>query len=270
MYKKLILLGTIMIISFGNAEEQIKVKNQVINPNEQVQCFLQMLSSTNLLERQKLFPDGITSEFVLKAKLNDFKEESGGNSEFIAQLLFFKVNANNEMEKLLPLYIMEQLNISKTDQYAGIIPYIGTTNDVMKAEIYEWLENIDYDQKKHSYQFNHYKNLIQKNMYTKNMELVKYMYTTSPESALSTFANINFSKYKAKSLMDKTKYSDKSKTIKVLADNTEWWIQLYILELMSQKPKLIVPEIIKEFELSNNYIVSNMVQKIQNEQINFE
>lgn len=260
MLRRISSCGIILAALLGTAMARQDTKRISIKPNKEVQSFLHALSSTNLQERQKLFPARTKEEF--KEKLRGIEEMSGGPQGLVAQLLYFRVRAKSTMEAMMPVVIIEQLGISRANQAAGILPYLETGDASVLKEAYEWLEGIDYNRATKKYDLSRYKETIRNNRADVPLGLIKYMYQKDAESGLSILATVYLKKDEAKALVDKVKAQDEPKVLEQLSHRTEWWAHLYVAEKMRRNPKLRSSGVMERLKKSKHPLVQEAVQEI--------
>jgi hypothetical protein len=96
-------------------------------------------------------------------------------------------------------------------------------------------------------------------------KFVKYMYTKSPEEALSSVTSVYLDKDEAKTLVDQVQSEDEAQAVDRLSKRPEWWAKLYAAEKMKQNHKLRDPELMKQLKKSNDPVVSATIQEIEDE-----
>ena len=180
--------------------------------------------------------------------------------------MYFKMQAENMREAILSFAIMSQLNFSPADVISGLMPWLETIDksDLHETEVSEVLANYDYDQKTDSFDFEHYEEIIRKrkpDIYPQ--ALVRYMYMRSPETALSTIANVYFTQQEAGELMEQVRNKDDAEVVKSFSDRQEWWVNIYAFGKMMQNPKLRDEEWIKALKQSENALLSETVREIE-------
>ena len=262
MFRRITCFGVFLAAVLNMAFAQPNAKVIPIKPNEKVQSFLHAMSSTNLLEQQKLFPAGTTEE-EFKKKLTELKEMAGGVQEFVVQLLYFRVHAKTTKEAMMPIVVIQRLEISQDDQVAGVLPYLETDNKSVLKESYEWLEGIDYNRKTRKYEFNRHEDTIREKKSDVPAGLVKYMYTKSPDSALSAMANVYLKKDEAKALMNEARDKDEAKALDLLSKRSEWWVHFYVAEKMRKNPKSRSSVVLDRLKKSKHPLVQKAIKEIE-------
>ncbi len=267
MIKKLVFLGIIFTALFAIAMGQQAVRNIPAKPNEEAQSFLRILSSPDLNERKKLFPEGAT-ESDLKEKLFELQSKAGGAQKLVGQLFHYSLHAKSTREAMLPGFIIEQLRVSKDDQIRGLLPYLESDDEHVLKKAYNWLGGIDhlgYNRStcKYDFDFNQYENIIRQNKSGVPQGLVKYMYTRSSDTALLTMENVYLERDAAEVLQREVNSKDEASLLNALSKRPEWWIQLYVAEKMEQEPKLRDLELIEQLKKSSHTIVREVVKEIE-------
>lgn len=263
MLYRIRLMVLLLAVSSGGVVAEQNAEEFPIKPNQEVQSILQALISTNAQERQKMFPAGTEEEF--KETLISIQEKAGGVQELVQQLLYFSVHAQDTRQGMLPLVLVEQLNISEDDRVAAIVPLLNTGDQSVLKQAYEWLQVVDFDSETQEFRFNRYENVLHRKSADVPKGLIKYMYATSPDAALSNLATVYLDKDEAKVLVNQVKSEDEVQTVDRLSKRPEWWAKLYAAEKMKQNPKLRDPELIEQLKKSKNPVVSATVQEIEDE-----
>lgn len=263
MLYRIRLLVLLLAVTSGGVVAEQNSEEFSIKPNQEVQSLLQALSSANAQERQKMFPAGTEEEF--KETLISIQEKAGGVQELVRQLLYFSVHAQDTRQGMLPLVLVEQLNISEDDRVAAIIPLLNTRDQSVLKQAYEWLQVVDFDSETQEFRFSRHENVLRRKSVDVPNGLIKYMYAKSPDAALSSLANVYLDKDEAKALVDQVKGEDEVLAVVRLSKRPEWWAKLYAAEKMKQNPKLRDPDLIEQLKKCNNPVVSATIQEIEGE-----
>lgn len=258
---RILLMLLAMFSTAALAEQQ--GQNITIAPDGAVQSFLKSLSSTNTPKRQNV--SSPETEKDLSQKLIELQEKAGGTQELVRQLLYFGAQSKSTREGMLPWVIIEQMKISQDDIRSALIRCLEADDRELLKEVHEWLEGIDYDRSAKRYAFASYEKVIQDARSGIPQGLVKYMYETSPDAALSSMASVYLAKDEAKALADQVRGEDEAQAVDRLSRRPEWWAKLYAAEKMKQNPKLRDPELMKRLKKSKNPAVSAAIQEIEGE-----
>ena len=89
------------------------------------------------------------------------------------------------------------------------------------------------------------------------------MYAKSPESALSSMANVYLKKDEAKMLTDKINDTDEAECLDQLSQRSEWWVQFYVAEKIRQNPKLRSSTVIERLKKSRHFLVQEDIKEIE-------
>lgn len=214
------------------------------------------------------------SKDELAARLNMLKEEIGNdNIRLVYELICYKSQAKGMAEGMLPAMIFNTIVIPKEDIFWGIMPYLNCC-DVKKSKIaYETLLLLE-DVKVFQKSFLFYEEMLKKYDKKIPLSLIDYMYSKSPELALSTMSNVYMTKESAAELMRQIKttpdwktlsrYSDKNVSVDPqillsLSKRPEWWIQLYVAKRIWKSALPFPPEILKNLEQSQHPLVVQAV-----------
>ena len=171
------------------------------------------------------------------------------NVKLTQELICYKSQAKGVAESMLPALIIKDMKIHKEDIFWGVMPLLDCNDMKKRQEAYEVLEifeNVEVHQKKFSF----YEEMLKKYDEKIPLSLIDHMYSESPETALSTMANVYMTKENAAELMHqvrttpdwKTKpgwFSDKDivsdpQTMVTLSKRSEWWILLYVAKRMQK------------------------------------
>ncbi|MFO7535525.1 MAG: hypothetical protein R6X19_07575 [Kiritimatiellia bacterium] len=96
--------------------------------------------------------------------------------------------------------------------------------------------------------------------------LVGYMYKSDPKAAVMSLSRVYGNKATEPELVDKLK-GDPKAGLQAFADQPEWWVRLYVAEMMQKHPQLRDPAILKKLEQDPHPLVretaSNVKIKLQ-------
>ncbi|MDI6774690.1 MAG: hypothetical protein QME60_04745 [Verrucomicrobiota bacterium] len=260
LYRIRLLVAFFVVLSGGAWAEQ-QARGIPIQPNQEVQSFLHALSSTNAQERQNIFHAGTQEEF--SQKLAELRDKAGGTQKFVLQLLYFSEHARSTRQGMLPLVLVEQMNISASDRVAAIVPLLETDDQSVLKIAYEWLEVIDFDGNAQQFKFNRYRDAIRDSGTNVPQGLVKYMYTKSPDAALSSLATVYLDRDEAKSLIDQVRGEDDARAVDRLSQRREWWAHLYVVAMMEKNPSLRTPELLRKLEQDPDPLVREKMSKLR-------
>lgn len=164
---------------------------------------------------------------------------------------------------MLPWVIIEQMNISQDDIRSALIPCLETDDRELVREVHEWLEGVDYDRSAKRYAFASYEKVIRDARNGIPQGLVKYMYDTSPDAALSSMAAVYLDKDAAKALVDQVKSEDDAQAVDHLSKRPEWWAKLCAAEKLRKNPKLRTPTVLDRLKKSDHHLVQEAIKKIE-------
>lgn len=257
------LLVLLLAFSSGGVVAEQNAEEYSIKPNQEVQSLLQALSSTNAQERQKMFPAGTEEEF--KETLISIQEKAGGVQELVRQLLYFSAHAQDTRQGMLPLVLVEQLNISEDDRVAAIVPLLNTGDQSVLKQAYEWLQVVNFDSEAQEFRFSRHENVLRRKSVDVPKGLIKYMYAKSPDAALSSLANVYLGNDEAKALVDQVKGEGNAHAVQRLSQRPEWWAHLYVAAMMEKDPSLRTPELVEKLETDTNPLVRDKVSKLKDQ-----
>ena len=260
MLHQIRLLVAVFVVLSGGALAEQQAGGIPIQPNQEVQSFLHALSSTNAQERQKIFPAGTQEEF--SQKLAELQDKAGGAQKFVLQLLYFSAHARSTRQGMLPLVLVDKLNISADDRVAAIVPLLDTGDQAVLEQAYEWLQVVDFDGEAQEFRFSRYENVLHREAADVPKGLIRYMYAKSPDAALSSLATVYLDKDAAKALVDHVKSEDDAQAVDQLSQRPEWWAQLYVAEKLRKNPKLRSTHVLERIKGSHHPLVKEKVAEI--------
>jgi len=229
-----------------------------IIPDAAVQQFLTALASTNVQERQSMFSGLTKSQY--EDKLAELQAGVGGPKAFVLQLLYRRAHARSAMEAMVPLSIVQQLGISETDQAAALIPYLETDNDTIHRRVRSWLSILDYRREEGTYDFSRYTGVIRETKSALPMGLVRYMYETSPKTALPIVADLYLDDDGCQVLLADLEHGETVDTLRRLAESDQWWIQLYVVETIRRTPEIRASSIVSQLEDAEHPLVQDAIR----------
>jgi hypothetical protein len=259
LYRIRLLVAFSVVLSGGALAEQ-RTGGLPIQPNQEVQSFLHALSSTNAQERRKVFPVGEQEEF--RQKLAELQDKAGGAQKFVLQLLYFSAHARSMRQGMLPLVVVDELNISADDRAAAIVPLLDTGDQAVLEQAYEWLQVVDFDGETRELRFSRHENVLRRETADVPKGLIRYMYATSPDAALSSLATVYLDKDAAKALVDRVKGENDAQAVDHLSQRPEWWAQLYVAEKLRKNPKLHSVHVLERIKGSDHPLVKEKVAEI--------
>jgi hypothetical protein len=264
MFRTVIFLTTLIVAAeslctglaiVGKAAEDI-----FINPNEKVQSFLHSLASTNLQERRKLFSGGTEEE--LQQKYAEVQEIAGGTEQLIAQLLYCRVHAKTMEEAIVPLFVAEQLGLSKDDIAEGLLPYLESDDRSVVKEASEWLGGTDRALGIEA-DLSRYEKILREKQGEAPMGLLRYMFDRDPQAAVVTVARVYGGPDVPETEVAAKVKSGVKESVDYFAGRPEWWAHLYVAAMMEKEPYLRTPEMIEKLEQDPDPLVREKVSAVK-------
>jgi len=235
-----------------------KSEHQGIVPNPAIQSFLKTLVSTN--EQQVL---GSTEE-AIREKFKELRKMAGQDKDLVLQLLYFNANAKNEKEYWLTWAIVDQLGISN-EIFAEVgFNMLDATNDTTRKLAYNCLTRADHNPQG-GVDFSRHENILREKKQNPPQGLIRYMYWRDLQAAVLSMARIYGDKIAEAEFAEKLK-GDWKAVLQSRADRPEWWVRLYVAEMMNKYPHLRDPAILKKLEKDDNPLVKEKVAEMKSGQ----
>ncbi|MDA3800495.1 MAG: hypothetical protein PF692_15660 [Kiritimatiellae bacterium] len=248
---------TIVFILFSvciYAQEPNKKKNHTsIKPHIEAQELLLSLVSSNNVEFL-----AVDTKEELQEKLNSFSRLlSDDGPEIMRQLLFFRQTSKDARSPLIVGIIMRELSMSKDDITCGLLPVLECTNMVDVSIAENWLGEVHAYNENGSADFSTYKRLLEKHKIQAKPGFIRYLYNVSLQDGAKLLSEHFFS--------DNEELKDVKKRIELqnisdlvaLSKKDKWWLDVYVVEVLKEKPQKINVELIRHLKAStNSYVLS--------------
>ena len=230
--------------------------NMSLQPNPSIQSFLTGMLSTN---ENEMFEG---NEDIFRIHLSRLGELSGHDeTNLVCQLLYFSAGAKDMQEAMLPGIILKELSISSSAIAEGALALISNDQPALQAVVFNWLGGTDTTEDG-KVDFSRYESIL-KNVPSSHIHenmLVRYMYDRDPLAASVTMARIygdtsNFSEL-VSGLHDK-----QITTLQNLYNRQEWWVRLYVVEIMKKHPQLYDPVIYEQMQNDEHPFVRERAEK---------
>jgi len=224
-----------------------------------------------------------TDEDFRKA-LEEFKGIGGENYEkLIPQILYYTSKAKSTREGMMPATLFEQLKINDFQSINAIMPYLGTKDNELKEQLYNFLGGIDGTQFR-VYDFSLYNHLILKQK-LKNLDpphdLIAYMYQRSPGTAVISIQKVYHNDpnamnwkpiYWAEHLVSDVLWKQKwgflqeneveqaaLDALDVLSQHKGWWARLYVANILKQEPEFRTEKMVERLKADKHHRVRRMI-----------
>ena len=156
----------------------------------------------------------------------------------------------------------------------AVLPYLETRNPYFREEILhlelakvEWVAAHESDYSK-------YELYIEKRKNNPPLALIEYMYTKSPEDALLSLMRVYMKDPEEKELLAlheeiirkniKTEdYTDVIHSLNELSQYKEWWVHLYVAEIMKQCPQIKELDIIQRLKQDEHPLVRKVLNELK-------
>ncbi|RLC40329.1 MAG: hypothetical protein DRH49_07285 [Candidatus Coatesbacteria bacterium] len=280
-----VLISNIQCI--GAQEEDV-----TIEPNKKIQSIIIDMVSPTKEDKEKFAGRG---EEFFKAKLAELRELGGKDYEkLIPQLVYYsvygkellkgRVEKPDVVEAMFAGVIIEQLKISKEQIVNAILPFLRTKDEHLRKEMYNWLGGYDYNETTRSRDYSYYQSLIQAKKDNPPQGLIQYMYWRSPQTALITLMNIYLQSEEEKEIItickdiieediknryygpmeEKANISPEAiSSLNELSRYKQWWIHLYVAEIIKQHPEFNNPEIIERLKQDKHPLVQKVLKEVR-------
>lgn len=205
-----------------------------------------------------------------------------------------KITSNN-MEKAMDIVgliiIRECLNLnedstklhSPSAQSAinAVVPYLGTKDPELKKQLHWVLEKIDF-RGIEELNYAEYESYIENKKDNPPQALIQYMYYTSPGEALLSLMRVYMEDFGERQgiiqaeqvirkdiekryhgpIEGKSKVAPQAKeALNELSKYNQWWIRLYVAEILLRQPKFRTPEILERLKKDKHPLVSEALSR---------
>lgn len=238
------------------ADNSDKSLDQAITPNQAVQFLLKDLSSSNK-------QSSVVSEKIILSKFEHVRELAGQDKDLVLQLLYFDSQARTEKERWLTMAIVKYLGISN-ETFAEVgLDLLVFENEPINKMAFACLTRADRTPQG-DVDFSRYENILREKKGNIAQGLIRYMYWRNPQAAVLSMARIYGDKNIETNLVDQLK-GDKKMVLPSLAVRSEWWVRLYVAEMMGKHPQLRDPVILKKLEQDTDPLVREKASKLKAE-----
>ncbi|MFO7534754.1 MAG: hypothetical protein R6X19_03570 [Kiritimatiellia bacterium] len=239
------------------AVQSDRPSGRIIVPNIEIQSYIRSLISTN---RQMMFEG---TEESLSDRLKILRKMAGKETDLAMQLMYFSTHTEDEREAMLPGFILQQLAISNAVFAEVCIPMLDSEDEPTRQLGADWLTRADHVSKG-GVDFNRYEPILREQNQNPSQGLIRYMYWRNPEAALFSMARIYGDKAAETNLIEQLK-GNKKIVLPLFVDRPEWWMRLYVVEMMGKHPQLRDPVILKKLEQDADPLVREKASKLKAE-----
>ena len=197
--------------------------------------------------------------------LRQFEQTQNDKTALMRQVLYYlRHGANTEDRGYGAMVLFNKLDVDKPARVRAALSYLDAQDAGSRKIATEVMGTVDSPDGE-SVDYSVYRELLRNSVTNPPRSLIKYMYTKSPDAALSSMASVYLDKDEAKALVDQVKGEDEAQAVDRLSKRPEWWAKLYAAEKMKQNPKLRDPELIERLKQSKHAVVREAVQVIEDE-----
>jgi len=225
---------------------------------------------------QHLVPP-INSEADFKQNLDLLRKVP--TAELVRQMLLFSVKSQGMEEAMTPGGVIEQLEISHGQIALALVDYLDTPDPKLHKQIQDWLRGAEAEDKEGPPNFSYYIGILlqrQKTGESLPAGLIRHMYETDPHEALFSLVKVNeindpveikalrWSDHLVKEILwrehwrfdidDKVLAVAKSE-LDAMSQNRQWWVRLYVVQIMRQHPVLRQTEVIQKLQKDEHAMV---------------
>ena len=262
MKKQMTLVMMLSIAIFAS-----DVKN--LECNRKIHVFLSSMVQQN--------PEAYTfkTREELVERLKELEElVDHNNIALVQELICYSCQARGVAEGMLPALIINTMKIPKEEIFWGVMPLLDSRDIKKRKAAYETLPFFENAEDRQDF-FSYYEDMLKKYDEKIPLSLIDYMYSKSPEQALSTMANVYMTKEESAELMRqvrttpawKTKpwgFSDNDivgdpQTMATLSRRSEWWILLYVAKRMQKNSQSFSEEALTNLKKCQHPLVVQTV-----------
>lgn len=194
--------------------------------------------------------------------LRQFEKAQNDKTALMRQVLYYlRHGANTEDRGYGAMVLFNKLDVDKPARVRAALSYLDAQDTGSRKIATEVLGTVDSPDGE-GVDYSVYRELLCNSVTNPPQVLVRYMYTKSPDAALSSMATVYLDKNEAKTLVDQVKSEDEVQAVDRLSKRPEWWAKLYAAEKIKQNPKLRTPAVIERLKQSEHILVKEAVEKI--------
>jgi len=239
-YSGVMMVSLIFILAIGpvvlaqsSAGQSGRLERRAIEPNNEIQCYLKALISTN---KQVMFEG--TEESVLE-RFRQLRKMAGQDKDLVSQLMYFHAHANDMEEAMLPGVILEQLGIPNSAFFEACLPMLDSEDESTRKMGEKGLSRADHNPNG-GVDFNHYETILREKKQNPPQSLLRYMYGRNPAAAVVTVARVYGQDVPEPEVAAKARGGVKE-SLDYFAGRPEWWAHLYVAAMIEQAPHLQTP-----------------------------
>ncbi len=304
--KKLLVIMCILAIQsnmLGRCDQVIK-NDQGIKPDLVIQDQFKHIVSEE--DKEKSISDISTLKEAENRNLGHLIQQLIYFRVNIKQMYDMKKISYNEMETSMngSLHIFNNFltvkqGSNKIDSAAvgqivsAVVPYLGTEDQDTKKQLRWLLKGIDFQELSsgnyglYKADYTEYELFIKDKKDAPPQSLIQYMYEISPGDALLALTRIYINESKIQDAITqseklikddsqkryfspvekrKTVGAEARQAVDDLSKNDQWWVRLYVAEIIGREPALRSPEILDRLKKDTNPLVHDTLKRFQIEQ----
>lgn len=200
----------------------------------------------------------------------------GDYSNLVPQLVVYTLQQRDTRAAMIPAAIRARMGITDGQLVEALLPYLDTPDRQQRAQIDNWLAGIDRKGEKRDYAV--YRAVIVVHRADPPLGLVRYMYTTEPDAALTALADVYATPEERGALavtrapivraidaqragrLDAEQLAAARQALPALCASAAWWVRLYAAAVLVQMPMLRTPQLVDALRDDANPLVREMMR----------
>jgi hypothetical protein len=132
------------------------------------------------------------SQQALEERLRGLAALGGKDYEkLVPQLVYFMMHQSDSHGAMLPAVIADRMHISDVQMASGLVPYLDTSDEKLRAELDNLLGGIDDKELAARRDFTAYAEILKRSRNAPPLALVRYMYRVDADAAFDTLAGVD-------------------------------------------------------------------------------
>lgn len=194
--------------------------------------------------------------------------------QFVQQLIYFASVGQDVKERMAIYLATDVLELSQMTVIDAVVPYIETKHESLNQVVQKVLKRIENTNGRKP-DFSYYREYIALRKSKPPEQLVAHMYMTAPDSALLTMLGIYvdrpeqqkpilWGEHVVNDVLWKQQYgflrpdeieAPAAEHLDKLSRHDEWWVRLYVAEILSSEAEFRTPEMVKRLKEDSHPLV---------------
>ena len=217
---------------------------------------------------------GAHSEDELNTEMRALAALAGPNfRDLVPQLVVFTLRQQDTRAAMTPAVIRARLGITDAQLVEALLPYLETPDAQQRAQLRNWLGAVDAAHGEPR-DFGVYRTIVAGHRDDPPLGLVRYMYETDADGAVTSLAEIYAEPARRGELLAARRpiadyragqrgaagVAAAQAALRTLSSDPAWWLRLYAAATFAQLPELRTPELVEPLRRDAHPLVREMAE----------